>query len=334
MSLILRVDQQRWRANQARVNELGDLVPVAKGNGYGFGLARLAQEATALGVDTLAVGTYAEVAAVGDFAGDIVVLTPWREFDHLDDARIIHTIGRLEDLEHASGRVLLELVTSMKRHGFSPDQLDQAARIAGMRGLQVEGVSIHLPLAAGVGEMERLMAQVQAAEVAGPIWVSHLNPTELTQVRERYPQFSFRPRIGTDLWLGDRGALRVQARVLDVHPIRRGEAFGYRGRRAPRSGHLLIASGGTAHGIGLVAPSANSGVRDRAVALAKGGLEASGVLRSPYSLAGEPLRFAEPPHMQSSMLWAPKGVALPAIGDLLDVAVRFTATTFDGIVFN
>ena len=39
-------------------------MPVAKGNGYGFGLHRLARKADWLGVDTLAVGTYAELPEV------------------------------------------------------------------------------------------------------------------------------------------------------------------------------------------------------------------------------------------------------------------------------
>ena len=40
------------------------LVPVVKGNGYGYGHARLARESQRLGVDTIAVGVAAEVALV------------------------------------------------------------------------------------------------------------------------------------------------------------------------------------------------------------------------------------------------------------------------------
>ena len=39
-------------------------MPVAKGNGYGFTLGRLARKAEWLGVDTLAVGTYEELPEV------------------------------------------------------------------------------------------------------------------------------------------------------------------------------------------------------------------------------------------------------------------------------
>ena len=65
MALILRVDGDRWRAHLKDVLERHPgLVPVVKGNGYGFGLGRLARKAAWLGVDTLAVGTYEEVPEV------------------------------------------------------------------------------------------------------------------------------------------------------------------------------------------------------------------------------------------------------------------------------
>ena len=70
MPLTLRVDGARWRthlravAEQYREAAGGGLVPVVKGNGYGFGLDRLAREAATLGVDTVAVGTPEEVRTV------------------------------------------------------------------------------------------------------------------------------------------------------------------------------------------------------------------------------------------------------------------------------
>ena len=69
---------------------------------------------------------------------------------------------------------------------------------------------------------------------------------ELATLRAQYADFTVRPRMGTGLWLGDRGALSVSATVLDVHAVERGEVFGYRGRSAPKSGHLLVVSGGSA----------------------------------------------------------------------------------------
>jgi hypothetical protein len=161
------------------------------------------------------------------------------------------------------------------------------------------------------------------------VYVSHLTDAEMTALGASYPDFELRPRIGTRLWLGDRDALSVRAHVLDAHPVDRGEVFGYRGRSAPKAGTILVVSGGTAHGIGLEAPAAADTLRSRAVAVAKGGLDAAGFVRSPYSIGGKQRLFAEPPHMQASMLFLPHGAPVPEVGAEVDVRVRFTTTTFD-----
>lgn len=356
MSLVLHVDGDRWRAHLRRVAaDRPGLVPVVKGNGYGFGNGRLARKTQWLagdepGIDTLAVGTYAEIGDVDRrFAGDLVVLTPWRPWagsgpEHLADDRVIHTVGRLADLAQLAAapgrpRVVLERLTSMKRHGFTARGLRDAVAAAGS-GVLLEGASIHLPLGApgeNLAEARELMTDLVAAgfgtldDRAATVWVSHLDATEVATLAAAYPDFEFRPRVGTDLWLGDRSALRVTARVLDAHPVERGEQFGYRGRTIPRTGTLLVVSGGTAHGIGLEAPTGDGGVRARAATVARGGLDALGLAKSPYSVGGKARYFAEPPHMQASMLYLPSGVEVPAIGDEVDVRVRFTATSFDSV---
>ena len=137
MSLTLYVDGDRWRAHlRATAQAFPGLVPVAKGNGYGFGLSRLARRATWLGVDTVAVGQYGEVPEVlPRFDGSVLVLTPWRPWNPVpDDPRVIHTVGRHTDLlalaeSGLRPRVVLERMTSMRRHGFNARDLWQAARV-------------------------------------------------------------------------------------------------------------------------------------------------------------------------------------------------------------
>lgn len=357
MTLVLNVDGDRWRNHlRAVADERPGLVPVIKGNGYGFGNARLARKAAWLGVDAVGVGTYAEVDEVASrFDGDIVVLSPWRPFGSEVAAaladRVIHTVGRLEDLallldRPDRPRVLLERMTAMKRHGFTARGLREAGALiathSGGPGVRVEGGSLHLPLDGGDGnlaEAEAALTDIVAAGLARPddrgpaqVWVSHLGPAALAGLAARYPEVCFRQRIGTALWLGDRGALRVTARVLDVHPVDRGETFGYRGRSVARSGTIVVVSGGTAHGIGLEAPTGDTGLRSRAGSLARGGLDALGLAKSPYTIAGKARYFAEPPHMQSSMLFLPSDAEVPAIGDEVEVRVRFTATDVDAVV--
>jgi hypothetical protein len=92
-----------------------------------------------------------------------------------------------------------------------------------------------------------------------------------------------------------------------------------------------VVSGGTAHGVGLEAPTAAASVRQRAIAMAKGSLDAAGMALSPFTIEGKQRWFAEPPHMQASMLFLPSSVAPPAVGDTVGVDVRFTTTSFDKV---
>ena len=341
MTFELDIDAERWRRGaRAVVESTPGIVPVIKGNGYGLGRDLLAAEAKSLGLGLIAVGTYAEVpGALAAFDGDVMVLTPWRPFftDVIHDERVIHTVGRVEDIASlaagpdATARVLLEGETSMARHGL--DRHELAAAVAALGELRVEGFAIHLPMAGdNLGEAENWAAALEASQVeTTTFYVSHLTPAELTILRDRRQQLDIRPRIGTSLWLGDLGALTVRATVLDSHHVARGERVGYRQRPMPRDGYLLIISGGTSNGIGLEAPKASAGVVQRGKSLAKGGLEAAGFSMSPFTIDGKQRWFAEPPHMQASMVFLPAGARAPQVGDSVDVAVRFTTATFDTI---
>lgn len=357
MSLTLTVDGDRWRSHLlATATKFPGIVPVAKGNGYGLTLGRLARRAqwlaehvdqTGAPLDTIAVGTYDELAgAASRFEGDLLVLTPWRPFgtalelDARIARRVIHTVSRLEDLSallarDPSARFVLEQLTSMRRHGMTRRDLTAATQELGTGRSGLRGVAVHLPLntTSHLGEVSRLLNDVVASGLpTRTVFVSHLTHAELTALGSSYPDFTVRPRIGTDLWLGDRGALRVSATVLDVHEVERGDVFGYRGRSAPKHGHIVVVSGGTAHGIGLEAPTGDQSLKARAATLARGGMDAVGFVRSPFSIDGKQRLFAEPPHMQASMLFVPSGARVPRVGEEVEVRVRFTATDFDRVV--
>ena len=163
MPLQLTVDGERWRAHLRSVADAQPgLVPVAKGNGYGFGLGRLARKAEWLGVETIAVGTYEELPDVADrYDGDLLVLTPWRPFADPGTLaakhrhRVVHTVSRLEDVDalldaDPGARVVVERLSSMKRHGLAADELLVAVRLVGEHpSARLEGVAVHLPLAEG-----------------------------------------------------------------------------------------------------------------------------------------------------------------------------------------
>ncbi|EFQ84536.1 alanine racemase domain protein [Aeromicrobium marinum DSM 15272] len=342
MAFDLHVDTVRWRSHLTTLAEAtAGLVPVVKGNGYGFGRDRLAAEASAFGADTIAVGTYAEVpGALEAFDGDVMVLTPWRPFttDVVLDPRVVHTVGRVADVaalaDHPGTRVVVEGETSMSRHGF--DRHELAAAVAALGDLQVDGFAVHLPLTGGhLGEADRWAAALDASRLeTTTFFVSHLTPVELTELRERRPHLTVRPRIGTSLWLGDLAALEVRGTVLDVHAVARGEQVGYRQGAVHRDGHLLVIAGGTSHGVGLEAPKAAAGAVARGKSLARGGLEAAGRSRSPFTVDGRQRWFVEPPHMQASMVFLPAGARVPAVGDTVRAAVRYTTSTFDAVILD
>lgn len=329
--LTLTIDLERWRSHQDRIaQETPGLVPVAKGNGYGFGLPRLAAEAQRLGVPVMAVGTAAEVAQVRPhFSGSVVVLQPWSpQFDYEIDEETIVTVARVSDLaELPDGtRTLVEVMTSMKRFGISRDEFGQVSQHLGH--LRFEGWTIHLPMDSGLAEGENL-ARLARSAVEAPVWFSHLDRHVYDNLAA---EFDVRLRSGTELWLGEPAALQVEAQVLDVHPVKRGEKIGYWQRPVPNKGHVLMLSGGTANGIGMAAPTAAHGMGQRARALAGGGLEAVGAALSPYSIAGTKRWFCEPPHMQASMVFLPAKVDPPEIGSWVPVAVRNTTATFDQVI--
>ena len=188
MSFTLQVDAVRWRAGTDSVRDalraavrggsadpqLGDVVPVVKGNGYGLGNERLARESVRLGVAAVAVGSVHELDAVlAAYPGDVLVLTPYEPADVTAAAawqtalgapaggRVIRTLAAATALHAAIAtagpgrpvRAVLEGLTSTGRFGVAPAGL--RAMLAGpeVRGalddgaLRIEGLALHLPLA-------------------------------------------------------------------------------------------------------------------------------------------------------------------------------------------
>lgn len=339
MSVALTIETEAWRKHLRSIADATPgLVPVAKGNGYGYGLERLAQEAILLGADVIAVGTQPEVAKVraGGWSGSIVVLTPWSPHDGdevLREEQVISTISRLDDLDAAravnpQARIVLEVMTSMRRHGLAIEDLPRVADRLGE--MHVEGWTVHLPMVADdrLGEARALAAAALAAHRA-PLWLSHLLAAEYDTLREEV-SVPTRLRVGTKLWLGAPKTRRTTARVLDMHKVRRGERIGYWQRRMPTDGWVVVVSGGTANGIALEAPTSAAKLRQRAITLVSGSMEALGFALSPYTVSGKKRFFVEPPHMQSSLVFLP-GAGSVAVGDEVPVELRLTTATVDEI---
>ncbi|MCC5032345.1 alanine racemase [Streptomyces sp. WAC 00631] len=341
MALTLYVDTARWRAHQQSVlQQFPGMVPVCKGNGYGFGHERLAEEVTRFRSDMLAVGTTYEAARIKDyFSGDLLVLTPFRLGEEpvpLPD-RAVRSVSSVEGVRGLVGaRVVIELMSSMKRHGVVEDDLPKLH--AAIEDVRLEGFALHLPLdrtdgSDAVEEVLGWMDRLRSARLPlHTMFVSHLAAGELAQLQQQFPQTRFRARIGTRLWLGDHDATEYRGAVLDVTRVTKGDRFGYRQQKATSDGHLVVVAGGTSHGVGLEAPKALHGVMPRAKGVARAGLATVNRNLSPFVWAGKQRWFAEPPHMQVSILFVPSEVAPPQVGDELVAHLRHTTTQFDRTV--
>jgi len=361
--LTLTVDGRAWDSHlDGFAAARPGIIPVCKGNGYGFGLARILDRAARLpGVDTVAVGTMSELATVpasGPASDcDVLVLTPDPAAEVPAGGpraeRVVRTASTVGDVEvalTAGHRFVVECRTDLQRHGVAVEDLRELvavlARHPDRRGL-LAGWGLHLPLARPGTWSGVVEARVGALRAAGldpaTVHVSHLGVAELAALAATLPGTRLRPRVGTDLWLGDRAALVPTATVLDVHRLPRGAPAGYWQRHAPGPGWVVVAAGGTAHGFGLTAPPPPM-VRRRLGALRSAVGDTTGRARSPFLLDGVALDFFEPPHMQVSLLWlpaaggrhrpvkAPEPPEPPARGAELTVRVRYTTTSFDRVV--
>jgi alanine racemase len=302
----LSIRTATWRAHVAQVAAGVDgLVPVVKGNGYGFGRTWLAGVAAELS-DTIAVGTVHELDALP--AGvTAVVLTPTLSppTDTGGAGDPVLTVGRREHVEALAGwtgRVLVKLASPMRRYGGEPD--DHVAELARERGLDVVGVSIHPPLTGAPGDRRaEVVERLAQVDPDLPVWLSHLEPEVYAALPAAH---RYRLRLGTSLWLGDRAALHLDADVLDVRRVRAGETAGYRLTPVGVDGHLVMIGAGTANGV---------------TALPDG--------RSPFHFGRRRMPLHEPPHMHTSMVLVATGDPLPTIGDRVDLQRPLTMTAVD-----
>ncbi|MCZ7417641.1 MULTISPECIES: alanine racemase [unclassified Streptomyces] len=341
MALSLYVNTSGWRAHQQTVlQQFPGIVPVCKGNGYGFGHPRLAEEVTRFGSDILAVGTTYEAARMKDwFSGDLLVLTPFRRGEEpvpLPD-RAIRSVSSVDGVGALVGaRVVIEVMSSMKRHGVREEELGKLR--SSIEDVRLEGFAIHLPLdrtdgSDAVEEVIGWMDRLRAARLPlDTMFVSHLRPEEFRRLQQQFPQTRFRARIGTKLWLGDHAATEYKGSILDVTRVARGDRFGYRQQKAPGDGWLAVVAGGTSHGVGLEAPKALHGMTSRAKGVARAGLATVNRNLSPFVWDGKQRWFAEPPHMQVSILFIPAEAAEPRVGDELVAHLRHTTTQYDRLV--
>lgn len=179
MTFSLKVDATKFRGHLVSVmngyaSAGADLVPVVKGNGYGFGRGTLANETSRLGCNRIAIGTVWELAqSLADFPGEILVLEPFNSFDesavvqwrqHLahNADRVIVTVSSIDLASvRAAGakNIYLEGKTSLSRFGMLHFDMQS---LVNFNDLKVLGLSLHLPIAQSTTKVDA-MTEISSA---------------------------------------------------------------------------------------------------------------------------------------------------------------------------
>jgi len=312
MTLRLTVNEAKWAEHVKAVarNHPG-LVPVVKGNGYGFRRWNLMPLASQLSSE-VCVGTVYEVKDAPDSVTPIVLTPTLSAPPSSMPARTVLTVASLEHVvaleRHGwTGTVMVKLRSAVQRYGTDETGLDPLLSAIREARMTLHGYAIHPALAGEtkdhVADVERWLDRIGTAH---PVYVSHLDERAYAYLRSRHTGHGFRIRLGTPLWHGDKSMMHLSADVLDRHPIEAGERAGYRLTPVTGAGEILVVGAGTSHGVRPLDDG-----------------------RSPFHYQQQRLNLLESPHMHSSMLFVARGRQVPAVGEWLDVQRPLTQVQVD-----
>jgi alanine racemase len=300
VTIRLTVNRTRWWNHVTGVaSSVEGLVPVVKGNGYGFGRAGLAIAASRLS-DLVAVGTVYELAGLPEHVTPVVLTPTWRPPESTEPVLTVSSPAHVAALSGWSGRVIVKLPSSMQRYGGSIELVAEAQRA----GLRTVGVAIHPPLA-GTDEEHRdqILAWLDRIDPSLDVWVSHVAPAIYDALPDTH---RYKLRLGTYLWHGDREALKLEADVIETRSVGAGERAGYRLHEVPGDGMLVMIGAGTANGVTRLPDG-----------------------RSPFHYERNRLELLEDPHMHTSMVFVPRGERYPAPAAWVDLQRPLTMTAVD-----
>ena len=307
MTVTLSVRRAAWQAHIADIAGAVDgLLPVVKGNGYGFGRAVLHPVAATL-ADRVCVGTVSELDHIPPGVTPIVLTPTLRPPAGATPILTVGNATHVDVLDGWGGRVVVKLRSSMRRYGVGPDELPDVLDRARATGLTVDGAALHLPLAGRAAEVEDWLEHLPPGL---PLSVSHLTPACFATLQRQHPDRPLSLRLGTTLWHGDKTFLHLGADVLDVREPDVPTAGYHASPVPPGAEHIVLIGAGTANGI---------------AALSDG--------RSPFHFDRHRLALLEPPHMHTSMCVAAGGQPTPRIGDIVDVQRPLITTTIDELTW-
>ena len=312
MTIRLAVNEPRWLAHvQGVAKSMPGLVPVVKGNGYGFRRWNLMPLAGQLS-DEVAVGTVFEARDIPSNVTPIVLtptLTAPPKNLPLNTVMTVSSPHHVVALNTAgwTGEVIVKLQSSAMRYGVEREMLRPLISDIEAARLTIRGYAIHPPLDGDVAShLKDITSWLDLLDSRLPIYVSHLDAGAYTRLRANHPEFDFRIRLGTSLWHGDKSMMQLSADIVDHHPIESGMRAGYRQVKVDGPGEIVLVGCGTAHGVTLLPDG-----------------------RSPFHYQRQRLNVLEPPHMHTSMLFVSRGRPIPSIGEWIDVQQPMTRVQVD-----
>ncbi len=339
MTLFLEVKSDAFRDHLNKtVRDYQELVPVIKGNGYGFGLDNLAIQAKKLGLTTVCVGTVFEAIKLEKtFSEEILVLEPFNKRDASSaaawqnlESRFIKTISALDSGFDFNSPFVIEGLTSTNRFGI---KLESLQKVGEFSNPNLRGLALHLPIATPKkSKIDQVLLWIEKWEQLSQdknIWLSHISVEELQQLKKIKPEFNFKMRVGTELWLGDKSFLSAKSVILAI--LDGNTSAGYTQKKLAKNKNLIVVSGGTANGIGLNSDKTIKSFEDRLKVLALAFLSAIGKNRAPYLINKKATYFFEPAHMNVSLLAVSSASNEVKVGDTVELQVRFSTTNFDVI---
>ncbi len=307
MTLRLSVDSSSWNLHfHAVAKSLINVVPVVKGNGYGFGRETLMSHAVSIS-NEIAVGTVFEASDVPANCTAIVLTPAGTEIPKSLPSTAVLTVGSLHQIKNLEGNswrgsVVVKLRSSMNRYGANKDELTDILAALKSAELTQVGWSIHPPLdgteADHLLEIEKWMSEITSDL---PWFISHINGVSANELRKKFPKNKIRVRSGTSLWLGDKSMIKLTADVLDIRSVKKGETAGYRNVEINSDSIIAMVGVGSSHGLQLVGEGA-----------------------SPFHFNNTRLDLVEPPHMHTSMVFIPKNSQALKITDSVEVQQPLT----------
>lgn len=247
-----RIDRSALRYNLARARGLAQgsrVIAVVKADGYGHGLietARSLEDADAFAVESIEEGiklrengTEQEVLLLSGFheERDIYAIDRWKLSPVIHDRWQVLALGRRESPQTVN--IWIKIDSGMHRIGFDPDNFPRVLEtLEGFSNVQIQGLLSHLANADDLsdnttrdqcrrfrGTAGGCSYELSLANSAGVLgW----RDTHLDWIRPGMMLYGCSSVLGrTEKQLGLRPAMTLEARIIAIKDVPKGQAIGY-----------------------------------------------------------------------------------------------------------